>query len=84
MPHGAVIAFAPLHFEGDFLLAAEVLEHFGLDRGVGDGWRAHRKLAFISDKQDALKKHRIPRFCLKTVHFKGFPKGDAVLLSTSF
>jgi hypothetical protein len=84
MAHRAVVTFAALHLKSDFLLAPEMLHHFGVDRGLGNGRGAYRKLTIIRDEEHPVQHDRFARFCLQPIHFQRFAGSDTVLFSTSF
>ena len=84
MPDGAVIAFAALHFEGDFFLAAKMFKDIGGDMRIAHGRRADGEFAFVSHEQNAVKSDRLARLIFEAINFDGLARRDTILFSTSF
>src|SRR6266850_6436232 len=60
MTDGFVIAFATFHFEGDLLLASNVLDNIGHDGGVGNRGGTDGDFAVVVDEEHPVKRDRLP------------------------
>src|SRR5580765_8709415 len=84
MPDRPMVAFPALHLEGNFLLAAEVLDNIHCNSGLRNRGVAHGELSLVRDQQDAIQGEGLARFALQTFHFQGIARGDTILFPASF
>jgi hypothetical protein len=84
MANRAMVAFAALHFESDFLHTPEMFDNIGYDSGIGNCRRTNGQPVVGRDEQNAVEGDRFAGLGFQAVDFKRFTWSDAVLLSTGF
>lgn len=81
MTDGAVITFAALELEGDYLLILILIDDLGLDRGSGYVRRAKGDLVAVHDEEDIAESGLFAGFDSELLDTQDVSLGDAVLLA---
>ena len=84
MANGLMIALAALHLESDFLLAANMLDHFGFNGGIGDRRRAKGHFSILVDHEHAVKSERLAGFDRQALDLERVARADAILFASGF
>src|SRR6267142_3138906 len=79
-----MITFAPLHFESDLLLTANVLDNIGDYRRARDCGHSNGHFPVVIDQKNTIKSKRLPDVDGQAFNFQSITRHDTILLTASF